>query len=61
MRRLAVAALRARPGMHDLTGLDDHRARAALGDELHTLITAPDARLPSPRRTAELLDELEAL
>jgi hypothetical protein len=59
MSRLAVAILRARPGTEDLTTLDDPRARDALGDELHTLLTDSDARLPSPRRLAELLARLE--
>jgi hypothetical protein len=57
---LAMATLRRRPGLHDLTSLDDDRARQALGDELHTLLTTKDAALPAPQRLAELLSCLEA-
>jgi hypothetical protein len=57
--RIALATLRARPGTADLTTVDDPRARAALGAELHDLLTRKDARLPGPRRLAELLAQLE--
>jgi hypothetical protein len=59
LSRLALSTLRNRPGMQDLTSLDDDRARSALGTELHTLLTDRNARLPQPRRLAELLDRLE--
>lgn len=59
LERLAIATLRGRPGTEDLTSLDDPRARAALGAELHALLTDPEAALPSPRRLAELLARLE--
>jgi hypothetical protein len=57
---LALATLRRRPGLHDLTSLHDDRARQALGAELHTLLTEKNAVLPSPQRLAELLSSLEA-
>lgn len=56
---LALATLRRRPGMHDLTSLADDRAEQALGAELHTLLTRKDATLPAPKRLAELLSRLE--
>lgn len=59
LQRLALATLRGRPGTEDLTTVDDPRARAALGDELYTLLTDEDARLPSPQRLAQLLAQLE--
>ncbi|HEV2779153.1 MAG TPA: hypothetical protein VGX25_07080 [Actinophytocola sp.] len=59
LRRLALAVLRTRPGAADLTTVDDPRARAALGPELHRVLTDKDARLPEPRRLAELLARLE--
>jgi hypothetical protein len=59
LAKLALATLRQRPGLHDLKSLSDERARGALGDELHTLLTNSDARLPSPHRLAELLSRLE--
>jgi len=59
LRRLAVAVLRGRQETAGLSGLDDPRARAALGDELYGLLTDSSARPPSPRRLAELLDRLE--
>jgi hypothetical protein len=59
LNRLAVATLRNRPGTEDLTTVDDPRAKALLGEELHALLTEEDARLPSPQRLCELLDQLE--
>jgi hypothetical protein len=59
--QLAIASLRTRPGTEDLTGLDDQRARDALGAELHALLTDPRAKLPGPRRLATLLARLEEL
>jgi hypothetical protein len=59
LRRMALATVRARPGNADLTSLDDPRARAALGDELHRLLTDNRARLPEPHLLAALLDNLE--
>ncbi len=59
LRRLAVATLRGRPGTRDLVDLTDPRARPALGDELHELLTSPVAVLPPAQRVAELLDRLE--
>ncbi|HET9143777.1 hypothetical protein [Actinophytocola sp.] len=57
--RMALAMLRERPDTADLASLDDPRARAALGPELHQLLTDPAARLPEPRRLAALLEHLE--
>ncbi|MGQ0840797.1 hypothetical protein [Actinokineospora sp.] len=57
LRRLALARLRERHP--DLSDVDDPRARAVLGVELHRLLTSPGAALPSPQRMAELLDRLE--
>ncbi|ONI77726.1 hypothetical protein ALI144C_30205 [Actinosynnema sp. ALI-1.44] len=54
LRKLAADTLR-----HRGISLSDERARLVLGDELHTLITDRDARLPSPRRLSELLGRLE--
>ncbi|ALG06546.1 hypothetical protein [Kibdelosporangium phytohabitans] len=54
LRRLAADTLR-----HRGVSLTDEHARHVLGDELHALITDRDARLPSPRRLAELLGRLE--
>jgi hypothetical protein len=59
LRRLAVATLRGRPDTTDLTSLADPRAKDALGPDLYSLLTDPAARLPEPRRLAELLDRLE--
>ena len=57
LHRLALAILRQR--FHDLDSLDDARARAVLGEELHTLLTDRDAKLPSPHRLTQLLSRLE--
>jgi hypothetical protein len=59
LQRMALAVLRGRPGLADLTGLDDPRARAALGDDLHTLLTDDRTPLPEPRRLAAMLARLE--
>jgi hypothetical protein len=59
LRQLAMAALRQRPGLADLSGVTDPRAEQALGQELYTLLTNPEATLPTPRRLAELLRRLE--
>jgi hypothetical protein len=59
LRHMALATVRARPGNADVADLHDPRARAALGDELHRLLTDPQARLPEPRRLVALLDQLE--
>jgi hypothetical protein len=59
LSQLALATLRQRPGLHDLTSLHDARARQALGQELHTLLTDRDATMPSPHRLAALLSRLE--
>jgi len=59
--QLAIATLRARPGAEDLTSLEDPRARAALGAELHAMLTAPDAMQPGSRQLATLLARLEEL
>jgi hypothetical protein len=59
LARIALATLRARPETADVTTVDDPRARDALGDELHRLVTDPRARLPEPRRLAALLARLE--
>ena len=55
LRRLAEARLRQRHGIPDL---GDPRAREALGDELHRLLTDPKAPLPGPSRLADLLEHL---
>jgi hypothetical protein len=57
LRALALATLRQR--CHDLEDLDDERAKPVLGDDLHTLLTDRDAKLPSPHRLSELLSRLE--
>ncbi|TCO58463.1 hypothetical protein [Actinocrispum wychmicini] len=59
--QLALTALRQRPGLGDLTTLTDQRAEQALGHELHTLLTDPEATLPAPPRLAELLRRLEEI
>jgi hypothetical protein len=59
LQRMALATLRKRPELAGLSSLDDPRARAALGEELHTLLTARDARLPAPKRLAAMLSRLE--
>ncbi|MEJ2857169.1 MULTISPECIES: hypothetical protein [unclassified Saccharothrix] len=55
LRRLVEARLRQR---HDIPDLADPRAAAALGPELHRLVTDPAATLPEPTRLAELLERL---
>jgi hypothetical protein len=57
--RVAIATLRTRPGTEDLTSLDDPRARAALGPELHAVLTDARAVMPGPRQLATLLARLE--
>jgi hypothetical protein len=57
LRALALATLRQR--LHDLEDLDDERASLVLGNDLHTLLTDRDAKLPSPHRLSELLSRLE--
>ncbi|HEX4703491.1 MAG TPA: hypothetical protein VH352_15295 [Pseudonocardiaceae bacterium] len=57
---LALALLRGRPGMADLPDLTDGRAVAALGPELHALLTNPAATLPEPPVLLALLTRLEA-
>lgn len=59
LRRLALGALRRRPDTADLTDLGDPRARAVLGDDLHALLTARDARLPPPTTFAAMVRRLE--
>jgi hypothetical protein len=56
---IALALLRARPATAAVSTLDDPRARAALGVELHRLLTDAQAQLPEPRRLAALLARLE--
>jgi len=56
---LALAKLRCRPALGDLPDLADPRAVAALGPELHRLLTDPAATLPPPRALQALLDRLE--
>lgn len=53
LRHIAAAALQ--------QDLNTRQAEEALGAELHHLLTAPDARLPSPKRLAELMRRLEDL
>lgn len=53
LRRVARAALR--------EDLDSPAARDKLGPDLHRLLTAPDAELPSPRTFAALMRRLEEL
>jgi hypothetical protein len=59
--RLAAVALARLRQTRAVTSLADPAARAALGAELHRLLTDPRAELPSPRRLSELLDVLENL
>jgi hypothetical protein len=59
LRKLAIGALRQRPGMHDLIDLADPRVRTALGPELHELLVNRKGVLPTPRRLADLLAKLE--
>jgi hypothetical protein len=55
LRRLALGALR-RAGVDDLA---DPRAREILGADLHHLVTARDAGMPSPANLAALVRRLE--
>ncbi|MCE6994427.1 hypothetical protein LZG04_06340 [Saccharothrix sp. S26] len=55
LRRLAEARLRQ---VHGVPDLHDPKARAVLGDELHRLLTDPQAPLPEPARLADLLEKL---
>jgi hypothetical protein len=55
--QLALATLRNR-GL-DIQSLDDDRAKLALGQELHALLTTGDVIMPSPHRLAQLLSRLE--
>jgi hypothetical protein len=57
--RVALAILRARPGTEDITSLDDPRARAALGPELHAVLTDDRAAMPGPRQLSTMLARLE--
>lgn len=59
LRHIALATLRRRAEFAGLTDLLDTRAREALGPELHAVLTDDSARLPAPRRLAELLSRLE--
>lgn len=56
---LAVAALRRRPGLGDLTDLGDPRAAAELGPRWYALLTDPAATLPDPAVVLALLERLE--
>lgn len=56
---LALAALRRRPGLRDLSDLADPRAVDALGPRAHALLTDPAATLPDPHTLLEILDRLE--
>jgi hypothetical protein len=53
LRRIAVAAVG--------SDLNAPEAREKLGDELHRLLTAPDAQLPDPKTFAALMRRLEEL
>jgi len=56
---LALGKLRCRRELADLSDLDDPRAAAALGPDLHRLLTRPDATMPDPKALRALLDRLE--
>ena len=56
---LALAALKRKPGLGDLTGLDDPRARDALGTRWHAALTDPSATLPERQDLLALLTFLE--
>jgi hypothetical protein len=56
---LALSTLRRRPGLADLADLDDERAAAALGPELHALLTDRSATMPAPAVLLGLLTRLE--
>ncbi len=58
---LALATLRGRPELRDLTDLADPRAAAALGPRLHDVLTNPAATLPDPKVLLGLLERLEEL
>ncbi|MFD1152004.1 hypothetical protein [Saccharothrix hoggarensis] len=55
LRRLAEARLRQ---VHGVPDLHHPRAREVLGDELHRLLTDPEAPLPEPSKLADLLENL---
>src|SRR5882757_9145686 len=56
---VALARLRARPGLADLPDLHDQRARTALGPEFHRVLTDPTAPLPEPGTLLAMLNRLE--
>ena len=56
LRRLALDRLHRKEGIEDLA---DPRARDVLGGDLHHLLTAPDARLPSAKTFAAMVRRLE--
>jgi hypothetical protein len=55
LRRLAEARLRQVHGVHDI---NHPKAREVLGDDLHRLLTDPEAPLPEPSELADLLENL---
>jgi hypothetical protein len=55
LRRLAEARLRQVHGVHDI---HHPKAREVLGDDLHRLLTDPNAPLPEPSKLADLLENL---
>jgi hypothetical protein len=58
--RLAKIALtRVRAAAGDVSTLDDPRARAVLGPELHRLLTDARAELPAPHQLQAMLAKLE--
>jgi hypothetical protein len=59
LRRLALTSLRRNPDTADIEDLHDPRARAALGEDLHALLTAQSARLPKPDEFAAMVRRLE--
>lgn len=59
LARIAVTALRRRPGLGDLADLADPRALAALGERWHTALTHPAATLPARTELLALLVFLE--
>lgn len=56
---LALATLRGRRELADLPDLADPRAVAALGPDLHRLLTNPAATMPDPRALRAMLNRLE--
>jgi hypothetical protein len=58
---LALSTLRGRPELRDLVDLNDDRAAAVLGPQLHALLTDPTATQPSPAVLLALLNRLEEL